>query len=444
MVLNYFPLDVKKVDEFFNKAGYFNGTKEKEIKLFDLFDYRFCKYVNKFGKICGRKSRIIIENNCCKQHLKNINNKVKKESYYIKKDKNTIFYCISKSKRNNRCKRIVKNNGDLCKYHNNNSELKNIKNLNPLSKFKKIVNIIKIINLLNKATRKKKNEYIFQDDEIDKLRNIDCNYILKKLKYDYVNEGTIKRYKFNNLNLTINNYNQFYENNLDIKGGGSVDLLIKIFNYKFTDSVYFLRTIFDNINIKKTIIHSFPCSKKEKRKKNYKNIPKYNLDNIDIVKDYLINKRKIDSKIIEELINHKKIYSDKNKNCIFTNDDNSYVYIRGVFNIKYIVTNGKPNFIKYKFNNTNNIYFFESIIDALSYRTMYKKDGLYVSINGNTLINKIDKIEEIKNSEYIYCCFDNDVQGRKFDNILLKKIKNKSIKIIKPINKDFNEDLLKQ
>ena len=95
MTIDYFPLDFNKVDKFFEEAGYFNNTKEKELKLFDLFNNKFCKYIDKNGKICGRKSRIVIKNHCCKQHLKilfpdlintinNTNNNSK--TYYIKKE----------------------------------------------------------------------------------------------------------------------------------------------------------------------------------------------------------------------------------------------------------------------------------------------------------------------------------------------------------------------
>ena len=49
MGLEYFPLDIKKVDLFFEKAGYFDETKEKEIELFNLFNNRFCKYIDRNG-----------------------------------------------------------------------------------------------------------------------------------------------------------------------------------------------------------------------------------------------------------------------------------------------------------------------------------------------------------------------------------------------------------
>ena len=42
---------------------------KKKKKILELFDYRFCMYIDKNNKICCRKSRILIQNNCCKQHL---------------------------------------------------------------------------------------------------------------------------------------------------------------------------------------------------------------------------------------------------------------------------------------------------------------------------------------------------------------------------------------
>jgi 5S rRNA maturation endonuclease (ribonuclease M5) len=108
------------------------------------------------------------------------------------------------------------------------------------------------------------------------------------------------------------------------------------------------------------------------------------------------------------------------------------------------LTNGKPNFFKYNFGFSNNVYLFESVIDGLSFRTIYLYDGIYIITNGNTLINKVKKLKEIENTDNIYCCFDNDDKGKFFDEIIINDMGNKNIKILKSINKDWNEDLVSE
>lgn len=39
--------------------------------------------------------------------------------------------------------------------------------------------------------------------------------------------------------------------------------------------------------------------------------------NFERVKDYLINQRKINSKIVNDLLNNNLLYADKNNNCVF-------------------------------------------------------------------------------------------------------------------------------
>lgn len=458
MVLDYVPFDTLHLNSIFKKLGY------NYEKIFNFIDYRFCTYIFTKGKnkglMCCRKTKSPILDNCCKQHLKFNNNPINnlqiiKNNNYIKKE--IIYYCGKDSTRKGKCKRRVKNKGDSCNYHCNynikkesavNFKKNNILKLNPLLKFKKCVKMIILIKSLYTTRKIKKQNTFISDDEINILRDINCNYIMRYLGYSTFKEGTMNRYKDNRINLVINNCNQFIENKSKISGGGAIDLLIKIFNYNFKDSINFLNTIY--YNKKNILFSSFPCSNKNKlkindeRNKKYKPIPVYNLNNIENVKKYLIIKRKIKKDIIDRLILEKKLYSDEYSNCIFVDENKSYAYIRGTGTIKYILTNGKPNFLKYNFGGNKDVYLFESVIDALSFNCLYSKDGIYIITNGNTLIDKIDELHEIKNCNNIYCCFDNDEKGKEFDKIVIKKIKNKNIIIFKSRNKDFNEDLIQQ
>ena len=125
MVLDYYPFGINKIDDFF-EITYNKENKLDKIK--NGIDDRFCTYViddkNDY-LICGRKTRSLIVNNCCHEHLKYMHPDIYmdiKKTYYVKKNKNNIYYCCSKSRRKERCGMRVKNNGDFCYKHKNNKK----------------------------------------------------------------------------------------------------------------------------------------------------------------------------------------------------------------------------------------------------------------------------------------------------------------------------------
>ena len=69
---------------------------------------------------------------------------------------------------------------------------------------------------------------------------------------------------------------------------------------------------------------------------------------------------------------------------------------------------------------------------------MSKSGGVFVCINGSAMVNRLSELN-LQSYKNVYCCFDNDLQGRKFD----LKVKDliSTVKVIKSIKKDFNDDL---
>lgn len=452
MGLDYFPLDIKKFDEFFKENNYFNNNKEKETKLFDMFDDRFCKFIKKDGTLCGRKSRIVILKNCCKQHIKYQNKEIEKNlkhnKYYTKKE--IIHKCIWVNKHSQPCKRNVKNKHELCCFHkkfkNSNKFKKNIKlNLNPLEN--KIYDIPK---------EKKKKEYI-DFNILNEYRNYDCinflenikslNFNIKILSYNYI------KAKNNNFNFVIKN-NYFYDNNTGFNDKGLLNLVMYVFKFNLNESIKYISEnkkkysfsyfSFGN-KVEKTLSNEF--GKIFVTNKNPLDLPKYDKNKINNVKNYLINKRFLDKYIINNLINQKMIYSDKYNNCIFLNEKKNFCTMRGISNIKYVSCRGIPDFIVYKKGLENDIYLFESPIDSLSYMTLNpEKRGHFVSTNGSMMINKFIKYNILDKCKNLYLCLDNDIQGETYCKNIIQEIKNNFNKIniirIKPKYKDFNEDLI--
>jgi 5S rRNA maturation endonuclease (ribonuclease M5) len=83
---------------------------------------------------------------------------------------------------------------------------------------------------------------------------------------------------------------------------------------------------------------------------------------------------------------------------------------------------------------------FESAIDALSFRSMNPDaNGTYIVLNGSALVNRIHEVTD--QTDKVYLCFDNDEQGTKFCDKISQQVLCE-VEIIKPVSKDFNEDLI--
>ena len=133
------------------------------------------------------------------------------------------------------------------------------------------------------------------------------------------------------------------------------------------------------------------------------------------------------------------IYADAKNNCVFTNKQKTFAFIRGTYKAKrYVANRGKVDFLKYDFNKSNSkdIYLFESAIDALSFRTSTNKDGEYIVLNGNGMISRVAELQ--LEDKKLNLCFDNDEQGKAFCDKLSKQF---DCNVYKPNGKDFNEDL---
>lgn len=154
----------------------------------------------------------------------------------------------------------------------------------------------------------------------------------------------------------------------------------------------------------------------------------------DKARNYLIEERKIDPEIVDDLHERGLIKQDKNNNVLFLWKDHENVmgcseqgtfksekYKRGSW--KSIQKNSTANYgFNIKYGDPKHLKFFESSVDALSYATLHKenlKDTQLVSMEGlkhNTLFNYFIKAKEEMGSspESVSICVDNDKAGRAF------------------------------
>ncbi|HCX3587425.1 TPA: toprim domain-containing protein [Staphylococcus aureus] len=155
-------------------------------------------------------------------------------------------------------------------------------------------------------------------------------------------------------------------------------------------------------------------------------------EEMNVTRDYLINKRMINEELVNQLIEHDYIKEDKMKNVCFQwkNQEGDIVGSDkcGTGKTKFKgIDKGSDFKNAFNFSTTDmpeDIYVFESPIDAMSYKSLNKeKDGIFVSMNGLKqeavkyqiayYINRYDK-----NPKTIHLCVDNDTAGNEFINKL--------------------------
>jgi hypothetical protein len=281
------------------------------------------------------------------------------------------------------------------------------------------------------------------NEQKEKLREIPCEEVLQKLGFEITKDGVdYIRAKNHNINLVVNTEtNKFTENKSMEQGFGAIDLLMKVFKFDFLETVRMLTNGFGSTALTKVALANPKITEtlvKNNVEKIVREIPKSVPKNLPKIIDYLTNIRKIDKKIIDELISKNELYADKNNNCVFING--KFAFLRGTYQEKkFVSVAGEPDFLQYEFGKSTDTYIFESAIDALSFRTLYpNKDGKYLVVGGSMLINRIHEV--VNQDSKLYLCFDSDSQGKKFCDKISSEVVNE-VEIIQPKFKDFNEDL---
>ena len=308
------------------------------------------------------------------------------------------------------------------------------------------IELIKANKQFKKYKKKKDNENMrISNEHKENLRQIPCEEVLENLGFEIIKDSsTTVRVKTNDLNLVVNtDTNKFTENKSMTQGFGAISLLVDVFKYSFVDAIKMLTHGFGSEALTKVALTDTKTTHaivKNNIEKIAREIPKPNPKNLHKIIDYLTKNRRIDKNIVDDLISKNLLYADKNNNCVFVNDKNTFAFLRGTYEEKkFVSVAGEPNFLQYEFGKSTDTYLFESAIDALSFRTLNpNKDGKYLVLNGSMLINRIHEV--IDENSKLHLCFDNDAQGQKFCDKISSEVVN-DIVILKPLSKDFNEDL---
>lgn len=288
----------------------------------------------------------------------------------------------------------------------------------------------------------------FTEGQLENLRQIPIVQVAIKLGLKLAeHKNGFARFKDDNINLVINeSTNEYSENKQNKNGFGAINFLKDIAGFNFIESTEFLGNDFKTSDIAKEVLESKQAIHiiENAVKNQIQELPKEQENNTKNIFSYLTETRAIESKLVQELLDNKKLYADKLNNCVFINENKDFAYVRGTHKEKRFVANkGQMNFLKYENTpNPEKIYLFESVIDLMSYRTLNPKaEGTFVSLQGSAMINRLNELK-INNYKDVVCCFDNDEQGKKFDQ-KVKEISPKAT-IQKSLGKDFNEDCITQ
>ena len=210
------------------------------------------------------------------------------------------------------------------------------------------------------------------------------------------------------------------------QGGLAIDFCMKFLQMTFVQAVKELTSELPNVEIEETKHIELNVSTDQKR-----------------VIAYLSKKRGLEYKLVTNLIRQGLLRQDTNGNCIFyiydfsNNKVGAELHGTGDTRFKGQTSEQKGYGFTFTLGLVNQVAYFESAIDLLSFHQLYPKKNnvLLVSMGGLKTMVLQNYMDKYKNAEHILCV-DNDENGRQFAlEHQLKFVHAKGCK-------DWNEQLL--
>ena len=316
-------------------------------------------------------------------------------------------------------------------------------NKNTIKKTKQAIAENTIIKKENREMKQQIKKY--SDEQLENLRQIPLENVVQSLGYELKKESSnYSRLKTNDINLVINNEKNSFAENIGSKNNfGSINLMTNIFGYSFKQATEYLAQKFGLEQVAREIStdrKNTVAVATYAIEKSLLEMPKPVDRNLEKVVSYLTETRNLSKSIVQEMIDKGQLYADRNNNAVFTNENQTYAYLRGTTATRFVQSKGQMDFITVENTPTpEKIFLFESVIDMLSYRDLNPQEkGKFVSVQGSAMSNKFADLE-LRKYKQVVCCFDNDEQGQKFVQKVSENCMNMTVE--KPKNKDFNDDL---
>lgn len=242
-----------------------------------------------------------------------------------------------------------------------------------------------------------------------------------------------------------NTWNWFVES----KGGGVVQLCMFLENKTWPEAIGTL------LNEDMTPIRHAPDWKPAKEPPKEFILPERN-DTNKHVYAYLTKTRGLDADIVKNMLDNGYIYENKYRSCVFVGRDTDGVPRHA--SVRSTNTSGNTykkdvsgSQKKYSFSvpgTSGVLNVFEAPIDALSYMSMQKQAGKpledsYLALGGVSDKALARYLADFPDIQRIRICTDGDEAGdRAAGNMMNTYGKDYAMERIRPVHKDFNEDLL--
>lgn len=283
----------------------------------------------------------------------------------------------------------------------------------------------------------------FSQEEIERAGSIDLVALLSSQGETLKREGKSYAWLDNGQKVSIwgNRWYHQYER----VGGNTIDFIRRYMNKTFVDAVDYL---LDGKGGE--IIYSKPkCQTK----------PKFILPKAEkyttAIDNYLINSRGIYQEVLKVFKDNGLIYSVKNnkyRNVMFIGKDEQgaprHAHLRGISGDFKCNIEGSDDRYSFHWNGEGDeIYLFESPIDMISFICMYGEEwekNTYVSACGVSDMALFQCLKDNNKLSKVYLCLDNDIHGKKATERIAQKLNIQNIKhkVLTPIYKDWNEDLI--
>jgi len=299
-------------------------------------------------------------------------------------------------------------------------------------------------------------------DLADRVRDLPLDDVLKSYGFELRREGLSWRAKTDRYNIVIRGP-RWFDNKTGIGGGGAVDLAKYLTGASFAQAVKdlaerFTLSVCRNISSHKRVPPA-PQSAPEEQRENFEELLKRLGKRDDfqwkIARQYLVERRAIDSRLVDQLYEEGKIYANShqpNPSVVFLHTDPKG-RIKGATlrDTKHQSSfrpclGDKKNawFTVGNLSEAQSIAITEAPSDALSYRCLSKHSGrsiAAVSVSGTHVSDELLKYIRTHKKNLILA-FDNDCAGERAAERLIACIRSTDgVSRKRPHLKDWNEDL---
>ncbi len=263
-----------------------------------------------------------------------------------------------------------------------------------------------------------------------------------------------------NDSIRINDEKNLWYRHSQSIGGSCIDLYMWLYDCDFNTAVSDIRkTYLAGKNA--SVLRTAPKREQRTDTKTTLKLPPKAPGKCRRVFAYLHKTRKIQKSVVSWFVNHRRVYEDAEyHSCVFVSyyDEQrkypAFAFKRGsatTSKFKGIVPGSDYNVGFTIDNNSDTLFVCEGIIDVMSIMSFMDLKGVsfltsdYIALCGISTVSLFAYLSQSAGRIHkIYLCLDNDETGQKRTQNILSELGDKyEIEVIKPMHKDFNEDLQK-